>query len=142
MIRWLNGLQPWGVVALRLVLGVTMVYHSWDKVYPGAGGLTHGHLLAAVEHFNDYVVRLGLPRWLGYLSTAAEFVGGICMLLGFLTRFWAFLILCNMLVALVLVNVRHGYAASEYSLALVAIALMILLAGPERMAVDRRLGVS
>ncbi|QHN03897.1 DoxX family protein [Granulicella sp. WH15] len=140
MVRWLNGFQPWGVFLLRVVLGAAMVSHSWSKVYP-AGGLNHGHLLSSVEHFNDYVVHLGLPRWLGYVSTATEFVGGFSILIGLFTRFWSLLTAGDLLVALVLVNLRHGYEASEHTLTLAAIAVMLLLAGPGAASLDRRLGL-
>jgi putative oxidoreductase len=138
--RWLNKFQPWGVTLLRLVLGVAMVYHSWHKVYP-AGGFGHGPLLSSVERFNDTVVKLGMPRWLGYVSTASEFVGGLSMVFGLLTRFWALMIAGNLLIAIVMVTIHRGYSGTELPLALMAMAVMILLAGPGAAALDRRIGL-
>lgn len=130
---------------LRVVVGITMIYNSWSKVLP-AGGLRnaymHHHLLGSMEHFNDFVVTLHLPRWLGYVSTITEFVGGLFLLVGLLTRFWAALLAINMLVALVTVNLRHGYSASQYSIALVAMALMLLTAGSGSYSLDRRFGLT
>ena len=121
-----------------------MVYNSWSKVLPADGVLhafRHHHLLDSVEHFNDYVVSLHLPRWLGYLSTLTEFVGGIFLVLGLLTRFWALMVTINMLVALVMVNLHHGYSGSEYTLALIAMALMLVTAGSGSFSLDRRFGI-
>lgn len=140
MIRWLNGLQPYGVLLLRLVLGVAMVYNGWEKVVP-SGAVTHGSLLRAMDHYSHYIASLGMPYWLGYVSACTEFFGGMFLVVGLLTRFVAFLVAVNMLVALAMVNVRHGYAGSEYSLALFAIAVMLLLAGPGRPSLDRRMGL-
>ncbi|NYF80380.1 DoxX family protein [Granulicella arctica] len=140
MTRWLNGLQPWGVVLLRLVLAAAMLYNGWGKVFP-AGGF-HGHMsMAGVDHFCRYVVTLGLPYWLGYASVFAEVIGGLGMLVGLFVRFFALLIAGNMLFAILFVTGRHGYAASEYPIALLAIAIMLLLTGPGRMALDRRMGL-
>ncbi len=65
MSKWLNSLQPWGALLLRLVLGLAMIVHGYRKVVP------HG----ALNHYAHYVVSLGLPYWLGYVSAFTEFVG-------------------------------------------------------------------
>ncbi len=140
MIRFLARLQPSAILVLRLTLGVTLIYHSWSKVYP-PGGFHHGHYLAAVEKFNDLVVRLGMPRFLGYISTLTEFAGGLFLILGLLTRFWSFLVLINMLVALVTVNLHRGYSGSEYTLALIAIAFLLLTTGSGAFSLDRRISL-
>ena len=140
-MRSLNKLQPWSLFLLRLAVGVTMVYNSHGKVY-SAPDFQHGRYLAPLEHFNDFVVTLGLPRWLGYVSTVTEFVGGVCLVLGLLTRFWAFLIAGNMLVALVTVNYHHGYSGSEYTLALISMSLLLVTTGSGALALDRRFGLS
>ena len=141
MIRSLNKLQPWGLTLLRLALGASMFVHGWEKLIP-PGGLHRAHPLAGIEYFNHFVVSLGLPYWLGYVSVAAEFVGGAFLLLGLLTRFWALMIAANMLVALWKVNLHHGYDGSEYTLALIVMALMLLVAGSGALSLDRRFGIS
>ena len=141
MIRFLARMQPWALLLLRVTVGVSMVYNSWHKVYP-AGGFHPGHYLQAVEKFNDFVVHLGLPRWLGYFSTTTEFLGGLCLILGFLTRFWGLMIAINMIFALITVNLHHGYNGSQYSIALVVMSLLLLTAGSGQLSLDRRLGLA
>jgi putative oxidoreductase len=138
MTSSLNHLQPWGAFFLRLVLGTAMIYHGYSKVIPAHGG----NLFAALEHHSRFVASLGLPAWLGIVSALTEFLGGILVLLGLFTRFAAFLITINMLVAVVMVNRHHGYAGSEYSLALLVIALMLFFYGSGSCALDRKLGFS
>ncbi len=144
-MRFLARLQPWAILLLRLAVGFSMVYHSWGKALP-ADGLVHAYrhhtLLSSVERFNAFVATLGLPRWLGYVSTATEFLGGWCLLAGLLTRFWALLLAINMLVALVTVNVHHGYSGSEYTLALIAMAFLLFTTGSGALALDRKFGIS
>jgi putative oxidoreductase len=141
MIRFLARQQPWALTLIRLALGIALVFYSWNKVYP-QGGFHHGNYLAPEQHFNDFVAHLGLPRWLGYISTATEFLGGICLLLGLLTRFWAFLATINMLVAIFTVNIHHGYSGSEFSISLAVMAFLLLTTGAGKLALDRRLGLA
>ncbi|HTH52905.1 MAG TPA: DoxX family protein [Edaphobacter sp.] len=139
MFRSLDNLQPWGAFFLRLVLGAAMIYHGWDKVIPH-GGFHGGNTFSALERHSHFVASLGMPYWLGIVSALTEFLGGVLILLGFFTRFAAFLISINMLVAIVTVNRHHGYAGSEYSLALMVISLMILFYGAGVCALDRKMG--
>jgi putative oxidoreductase len=146
MSRWLNRFQPWGVLLIRLVLGVAMVIHGYPKVVsPGAFHASHpfaalGH--AALDHYVHFIATLGLPAWLAYVSAFTEFAGGIFLVLGLLTRFVSFLVAINMLVAIAVVDIHQGYFSSEYPLALVAIAIMLLFAGPGKAALDRKIGFS
>jgi len=141
MTKWLNSLQPWGALLMRLVLGAAMLYNGWAKVVP-AGGF-HGHnTFSAVDHFSRFVASLGLPYWLGAVSAFTELAGGFCLLFGLFTRLFGFLVAVNMLVALVTVNMRHGYSSSEYTLALIALAVMLLFHGGGALAIDRRMGLS
>jgi putative oxidoreductase len=141
MSKFLNNLQPWGAFLMRIVLGASMMYHGYSNVVP-AGGFHRGNTFSALDHYAHFIASLGLPYWLGYVSAFTEFLGGFLILLGLLTRFVAFMIACNMVVAVVMVNRHHGYAGSEYSLALVVIAFMLLFYGPGTFAADRKIGLS
>ena len=139
MTRWLNGMQPWGIFFVRLVLGFAMLYHGWPKVIP-AGGPFHHHPTAAIDHYTHFVSGLGLPPWLGYVSALTEFIGGALLILGFFTRFAAFMVTINMAVAIIFVDMHHGYVASEYAIALLAMAVLTLLTGAGAIAMDRKIG--
>jgi putative oxidoreductase len=132
MTKWLNSLQPWGALFLRLALGLSMGVHGYQKVVP------HG----ALNHFTHYVVTLGLPHWSGYVSAFTEFVGGILLVLGLLTRLAAALVAINMLVALFLVGIHQGFGIYNYILALAVIATMLLFYGAGKLAIDRKIGFS
>lgn len=144
-MRSLAKLQPYALLLIRIIVGLSMVYHSWDKVMP-TDGLRHAYynqqLLAPEQHFNTFVASLGMPAWSGYFSTATEFLGGLFLIAGLFARFCALLITINMLVALLLVNRHHGYTGSEYSLALLAMAFLLFTAGSGAFSLDRRFGIS
>jgi putative oxidoreductase len=130
MTKWLNNLQPTGALLMRLILGVSMAIHGYHKVLP----------LSSLHHYAHYVTTLGLPYWLGYVSAYTEFVGGILLILGLLTRFAAFLVATNMLVAFVTVGIHQGFGIYNYILALAALAIMLIFYGAGAMALDRKIG--
>jgi putative oxidoreductase len=132
MSKWLNSLQPWGALLLRLVLGVSMAVHGYQRVVP------HG----ALAHFCHYIVTLGLPYWLGYVSAFTEFIGGSFLILGLLTRLSAFLVAINMLFALFLVGIHQGFGIWNYIAELAAIAIMLVFYGAGRLALDRKIGLA
>ena len=130
MSKWLNSLQPCGALFMRLVLGVSMVFHGYSKVIP------HG----ALNHYAHYITTLHLPYWLGYVSAFTEFVGGILLIIGLLTRFAAALVAINMFVAFFTVGIHQGAGIYNYILALAAIATMLLFYGGGTLAIDRKIG--
>lgn len=130
MTKWLNSLQPFGALLLRLTLALSMSVHGYQKVIP------HG----ALVHFAHYVATLGLPSWLGYVSAFTEFFGGVALLLGLFTRLAAALVAINMLVAFATVDIHAGFGIYNYILALAAIAIMLIFYGAGSLSLDRKIG--
>jgi putative oxidoreductase len=126
-LRYLDRLQPIALLALRLVLGAIMIRHGYPKVF---GGLAH-HV--------KVVSGLGLPGWFAYLSAAAEFFGGIALVVGGLTRLAALAILVNMAVAIGKVHWKNGFLGAsgyEFPLACAAIAFALIVFGAGPIALD------
>src|SRR5271163_413327 len=88
---------------LRLVLGVVFFAHGAQKMLGWFGGNgfsgTMGFFTGAMH----------IPAPLAFLAIAAEFFGGIGLILGFLTRVAAFGITMNMLVAIATVHSKFGF---------------------------------
>ncbi|MGC2196307.1 MAG: DoxX family protein [Terriglobales bacterium] len=134
-MRYLDRMQPLALVVLRVTVGIVMVAHGSPKVY--------GHL----HEFAGYVGSLGLPAWLGYVSAFAEFLGGILLILGLLTRLAAFAVFADMVVAIAKVHWKHGLLGAggyEFPLSLLAIAFALIFfgAGPISLDAIRRGGGS
>ena len=107
-----------------------MTCHGYSKVVP-----SH-----AMDHFAHYVVTLGMPYWLGYVSALVEFVGGILLVLGLLTRTAATLIAINMIVAFAKVAIHGGFDAMQLVLLLIAMAITVACIGGGSYALDRKIG--
>ena len=126
-MRTLDRVQPFALFVLRIVLGAIMIAHGYGKIF---GGLSH-HV--------ELVRSVGLPGWLAYLSAAAEFFGGIAVLVGLFTRLAAFAIAIDLGVAIWKVNWKggllgdHGY---QFPLALAAIAFALIFFDAGSIALD------
>ena len=130
MSKWLNKFQPCGALFMRLVLGISIAMYGYQKIVPHGALARHVHTVAG----------MGLPAWLGYVSAFTEFVGGILLIIGLLTRFAAALVAINMFVAFFTVGIHQGAGIYNYILALAAIATMLLFYGGGTLAIDRKIG--
>jgi putative oxidoreductase len=138
MLHRLEGAERWGVVILQVFLGFIFVIHGAQKLGafqgPGVAGL-------AVSF-----AKLGLapaPFW-AWVVTLTEFVGGLCILVGFLTRFWAAGLVIDMTVAVFKAHYPTffwGRGGLEFPMTLGIIALVIFLTGPSFVSVDRMIGL-
>ncbi len=115
-----------------------MLNHGWNKVHPP----NWSQPFAGLQHNAHFIGSLGIPSWLGYVSALTEFLGGICLIVGLLTRLVAFMVAINMLVAIFAVTIHKGYAGSELAIELAAMAITLLVTGPGKAALDRKLGLA
>lgn len=129
--------RDWASFAPRLVLGVIMFAHGTQKLFGWFGG----YGLEATGGF--FAEKLGMMPgifWAG-LAGGGEFLSGILLILGLLTRFGALTSTITMVVALVTV---HGGAfflptGMEYILALIALAIGLFVSGGGALSLDARL---
>jgi putative oxidoreductase len=98
---------------------------------------------------------MGLPGFLpptawAYMAACAEFFGGLALLLGLLARLGTIPIIVTMLVAITTVHGQNGFSGwtetymdkkiphvgYELNLALIAMAVAIMIAGPGLISID------
>ena len=130
----------WFPVPIRLALGAVMIAHGAQKVLGTFNGPGFNSFIVGTTPFSFM-----RPAWLWLAAAAfAEFVGGILVLIGLLTRVSAFLIACTMLTAVIGVHWSGGFFASnrgyEYPLSLLAMAVALMISGGGQASVDQRLG--
>ena len=140
MSQRLEGLERLALLILRLFLGVVFVMHGSQKLLGAFGG-------GGIAGVAGMLSKLGLEpsQILAWVLSITEFVGGVCVVLGFLTRFWAAGLVIDMAVAIFKVHMANGFFASkngfELPLAFGVMALVILLTGPGSLSVDRATGI-
>lgn len=107
------------LLILRVIVGVIFAAHGAQKLFGVFGG--HG--------LTETVKMMG-P--LGYFVTIGEFLGGLGLIVGFLTRFSAAANIVIMLGAIAMVHGQHGFFLQnkgfEYNLALIGLLAPILIA--------------
>jgi len=141
--RIINTSNDFAIAILRLTFGLVFAAHGAQKVLGWFGGYGFSGTMGFFTH------QMGIPAPLAFLAICAEFFGGLGLIVGFLSRIAAFGIICNMLVAIVLVHAQNGLFMNwagnqkgegfEYHLLAIAIGLLILFKGSGAMSVDRLL---
>ena len=123
-----------GLMALRAFAGFALALAHGINKLPPAGGFIEG------------VEGLGFPVPVVFAWAAglAEFVGGLLLAVGLLTRPAAFFILCTMLTAAFLQHADDPFNVSERAFLYGFVALAFLLTGSGRLGIDalirRRMG--
>jgi putative oxidoreductase len=128
---------------LRLATGLVFFAHGAQKMLGWFGG----YGFSGTMGFFTGVMHIPAP--FAFLAIAAEFFGGLGLILGFLARIAAFGIAVNMLVAIATVHSAFGFFMNwsgtqkgegfEYHLLVLAITTFLMIRGAGALSVDRAL---
>ena len=139
--KLMNTTDDFVMTLLRLALGAVFFAHGAQKVLGWFGGFG---FRATLGFFTQM---MHIPVALAVLAIAAEFLGGIGLLIGFLGRVAAFGIATNMVVAVILVHRHFGLFVNwsgmqkgegyEYHILAIVICLAILIRGSGALSIDR-----
>lgn len=127
-----------GFLILRVVTGLAFFYHGYVKVF------TMG-----VSNVGPFFASVGIPapELMAFLVSYGELLGGLALILGFLTHWVAKI---NILIMLGAIGFVHwgaeggwfnGYGADggyEYQLLLLAASIFFLVAGSGKYSLDER----
>ncbi|MGH7766783.1 MAG: DoxX family protein [Candidatus Binatia bacterium] len=125
---------------LRVVLGIIFFAHGAQKVLGWYGG--HG-----LKGTVGFMASMGLPVPIAYLVCFFEFLGGIGLIVGFLTRLAALAVAAVMVGAIATVHWKEGFFINwelkpgkghgfEANLAYLAMALALFLDGGGLLSID------
>ncbi len=126
-MKSLNGLQPLGLLVLRMALGIIFMSHG----YPMLAHRTGATQALFVQH--------GLPGYFVLISGVLEVFGGGLLLLGLFTRGAALLLALEMALLMWKVYPPHSYLAVHeyaYPLALAAGCFALATTGAGLISVD------
>jgi putative oxidoreductase len=130
----------WAITVVRVVLGVIFFAHGSQKVLGWFGGY-------GLKGTTGYFTSIGLSLPIAYLVCFFEFLGGIGLLLGLVTRLAAVAVMIVMVGAIAKAHWPHGFFINweltpgkghgfEANLAFVAMAVACLIAGGGALSVD------
>jgi putative oxidoreductase len=131
------------ITILRFVLGFLFFVHGAQKMLGWFGGY------GFTGTMGFFTGTMHIPAPFAFLAIAAEFFGGIGLLLGLLTRVAAFGIAVNMLVAIFTVHLQFGLFANwsgtqkgegiEYHLLVLAMTAFLIVKGGGAFSADRKI---
>jgi putative oxidoreductase len=131
--------MSYGLLLLRVVLGLTMSAHGAQKLFGWFGG---SGLQGTGGFFGNFGFRA--PVLMAGAAGLAEFGGGLLLATGFLTPLGALAITIVMLTAIALVHWPNGFFNSnggfEFNLLIASAAVALAATGPGRFAIDRAIG--
>jgi putative oxidoreductase len=120
---WYDG----GLFVVRLILGIFMAYHGWE-VFDKA---------KMAEYTTwDAFKNDASPVFMVYLGKGAELVGGILLILGWLTRVGAIIIVCTMAYIAFFVGNGIVWYNDQHPFMFVLLGLVFLFTGPGRYSLD------
>ncbi len=142
MIAKLFKTENEGVLTLvRWVLGIVFFAHGAQKVLGWFGGYGYSGTM------NFFTQQMHIPAVFAFLAIAAEFLGGLGLIVGLLSRVAALGIGIEMLVAVAMVHRHFGFFMNwagnqkgeglEYHLLTLAIAAAVLIKGAGAFSLDR-----
>jgi putative oxidoreductase len=134
------------VTFLRLVLGVVFFAHGAQKALGWFGGYGFSGTMGF------FTGMMHIPALFAVLAIAAEFLGGLGLIVGLLTRVAAFGIFCNMVIAVAMIHHQFGFFMNwagtqkgegfEFHLLVLAITVFLMIRGAGSASVDRLLSSS
>lgn len=120
-----------GLLLLRWVAGVIIFVAGGGKLFGWFGGIG---IQTTLKMFK---AEMDIPAVLIYLSCYTELIGGLFLVVGFLTRPAAFALVINMLVATISMGTKNFFmGGGAYPFSLMISFLLILLAGPMAYSID------
>jgi putative oxidoreductase len=142
MLAWIlrtNG--DWLITIVRSVLGVVFFAHGAQKALGWFGG---PGLQSTVSVFREH---LGIPAPLAVLAVTAEFLGGLGLIVGLLSRVAALSIAAVMIVALLTVHWKFGFFMNwygdkqgqgiEYHILVLVLAVVVMIKGGGASSLDQ-----
>lgn len=119
----------WAMLIIRLSVAATFIFHGWMKIQNMEGTVA-------------FFASLGFGALLTYIVTYVEFLGGILMALGVMTRLVGGLFAVTMLVAIYTVHLKNGFNSMaggyEFQLLLIACSIAIAMIGPGAISVHSK----
>ena len=133
--------NDFALTLLRVVLGIVFFAHGSQKMLGWFGGYGFSGTM------NFFTHDMHIPAVFAFLAIAAEFFGGIGLLLGLATRIAAFGITVNMLVAIFMVHLPNGFFMNwsgqqkgegiEYHLLVLATTVVLMMRGAGALSADQ-----
>lgn len=126
---WFSSKSDFGILIIRLFIGLRIIYGSFDNIISWNRMMEFSNFLE--------VNNLPLPIFCAILSVYAQFICAILILIGYKTRFAAFILVFNFIVAIVIVHSNDSIEVMTPALAMLFISFGLLFTGAGKWAIEK-----
>jgi len=131
MIQPLLIFSDWGILVLRIVLGVLMLAHGWPKIK---------NLRGTSQAFEGMGFKPGV-FWATVVALV-EFVGGLALIAGFFTQIVSLLVAVQFIVIILKLKLpQKSFMSFEFDLLILAASVLLLTVGGGALSLDEFLGI-
>ena len=115
-----------GLLLLRVFAGLALAFGHGLAKFKDPSGIIKG----------AEAMGFPAPTFFGWMAALSEFLGGLLLALGLLTRPAAFLVACTMATAGFVRHAEDPFARKELALLYLGIAVLFMLSGSGRFGLD------
>ena len=127
MIQQTKNVFNYAPLPLRIIAGIGFMMHGIPK-------------LLDIQGTQNSFTNMGLPSDLAIIIGLLEFIGGLAILLGILTRIAAGLLAIDMIGAILQVKLSKGFIGGyELDLLYLAIMISLLISGPGSLSIEKNI---
>ena len=127
MIQQTKNVFNYAPLPLRIIAGIGFMMHGLPK-------------LLDIPGTQNSFTNMGLPPELAIIIGLLEFIGGLAILLGILTRIAAGLLAIDMIGAILLVKLSKGFIGGyELDLLYLAIMISLMITGPGSFSIEKNI---
>ena len=127
MIQQTKNIFNYAPLPLRIIAGIGFMMHGLPK-------------LLDIPGTQNSFTNMGLPPELAIIIGLLEFIGGLVILLGILTRIAAGLLAIDMIGAILLVKSSKGFIGGyELDLLYLAIMISLMITGPGSFSIEKNI---
>lgn len=139
LLKLMNTQNEYSLALARVILGVVFFAHGAQKMF---GWFDGSGFSGTISEF----VKFGMPVAVALFAIFVEFLGGLSLLFGLLSRLAALAIIVEMIGAVLTIHIHIGFFMNwvgdqkgegfEYHLITVALAFLIMVRGSGALSVD------
>lgn len=124
-------LKEYAPFSIRLIIGIHLIIGTQDNVFSWDRML----------EFRDFLENRGVvwPLLMAHVSVYAQFLSGICFIVGWQTRLAASIMIINFIFAILIAHLSDPYSAYFPALFMLAGSVSLLLSGSGKVALDKQI---
>jgi len=139
LLKLMNTQNEYSLALARVILGVVFFAHGAQKMF---GWFDGSGFSGTISEF----VKFGMPVAVALFAIFVEFLGGLSLLFGLLSRLAALAIIVEMIGAVLTIHIHIGFFMNwvgdqkgegfEYHLIAIALAFLIMVRGAGALSID------